>query len=41
MRWNAGGGARKLPTVIDQLGHHVVAIQEALADNMLQLNRHR
>ena len=41
MSWNAGGGARKLPTVLDYVGHHVFAIQEAHVDQMLQLNRHK
>jgi hypothetical protein len=29
MNWNAGGGAKTLPALLDQLGHHVFAIQEA------------
>ena len=29
MSWNAGGGARKLPALLDELGRHVIAIQEA------------
>ena len=29
MSWNAGGGARELPALLDQLGHHVFATQEA------------
>ena len=40
MSWNAGGGARKLPTVLDELGYHVFAIQEAHADQMHQLHKH-
>ena len=41
MSWNAGGGARKLPALLDQLGHHVFAIQEARHNhNMMQLDSH-
>ena len=40
MSWNAGGGARKLPTVLDELGHHVFAIHEAHADQMCQMSKH-
>ena len=29
MSWNAGGGARQLPTVLREKGYHVFAIQEA------------
>ena len=29
MSWNAGGGARKLADVLDEVGNHIVAIQEA------------
>jgi hypothetical protein len=32
MSWNAGGGARKLPKLLDELGYHVFAIQEAHQD---------
>ena len=40
MTWNAGGGARKLPALLDQLGHHVFAIQEAHQHQMLELDNH-
>ena len=40
MSWNAGGGARKLPTVLDELGYHVFAIQEARVDQMRQMDKH-
>jgi len=40
MSWNAGGGARKLPNVLDELGYHVFAIQEAHVDQMRQMNNH-
>ena len=39
MSWNAGGGARKLPALLDQLGHDVVAIQEAHQEQMMQLEK--
>ena len=37
MCWNAGGGARQLPTVLREKGHHVFAIQEARVEQMLRL----
>jgi hypothetical protein len=40
MSWNAGGGARKLPAVLDDVGYHIIAIQEAHADQMHQMTRH-
>jgi hypothetical protein len=29
MSWNAGGGAKKIASVIEEVGNHIVAIQEA------------
>ena len=40
MSWNAGGGARLLPTVLQEKGHHVFAIQEAHVEQMMQLEAH-
>ena len=37
MSWNAGGGARLLPTVLKDKGCHFFAIQEAQVEQMLQL----
>ena len=37
MSWNAGGGARLLPTVLKDKGYHFFAIQEAHVEQMLQL----
>ena len=37
MSWNAGGGARLLPTVLKDKGYHFFAIQEARVEQMLQL----
>ena len=40
MSWNAGGGARRLPKLVDEVGYHVFAIQEAHADQMHQMLEH-
>ena len=37
MSWNAGGGARQLPTVLLEKECQVFAIQEAHVEQMLQL----
>jgi len=37
LSWNAGGGARLLPEVLKEKGYHFFAIQEARAEQMLQL----
>ena len=39
MTWNAGGGARKLPEVLDHLGYDVFTIQEAHQEHMMQLDK--
>ena len=41
MSWNPGAGARKLAQVIDTVGYHVVAVQEARADFLSQLDPKR
>ena len=41
MSWNPGAGARKLKEVIDTLGYHVVAVQEAREDMLTQLSKTR
>ena len=41
MSWNAGGGARKLPALLDELGYHVFAAQEAHQQHTLQLDSHK
>jgi len=40
MSWIAGGGARNLATVLDEVGYHVFAIQEAHADQMHQMHKY-
>ena len=36
MSWNAGGGATKVASVIEEVGNHIVAIQEAWNEKQLQ-----
>eukprot|EP00969_Alexandrium_andersonii_P072949 3218661-Alexandrium_andersonii.AAC.1 len=35
MSWNAGGGAKKMSAVLEEVGNHIIAVQEAHA-NLLQ-----
>ena len=39
MSWNAGGGAKNLAGVIDEVGNHIVAIQEAYIEKLQVLDR--
>ena len=41
MSWNPGWGARKLGDVVDQIGYHLVLIQEARPDFLSGLSRDR
>ena len=39
MSWNAGGGAKNLAGIIDEVGNHLVAIQEAHLPQLQDLAR--
>ena len=39
MSWNAGGGAKNLAGVIDEVGNHIVAVQEAHIGQLQVLDR--
>ena len=41
MSWNPGAGCRKLTGVIDRSGYHIVAVQEAREDQLVNLSRQR